>query len=71
MATITISYQFDSYEDAEELRELMRHKEIARVLHEFKDYLRSLEKYSDSDTVKIEEVNNKFWQIIEDNELIL
>jgi hypothetical protein len=66
MCKITIAYEFDSIKDKDEFEHLIQNEDAHRCLSDFAEYLRQLHKYSGKELVKIEEVHNKFWEIVND-----
>jgi hypothetical protein len=55
-----IIYEFDPYEDKEELELFRNASSNAVKLHDIEMYVRNLKKYSDQDTINIE----KLWEDI-------
>jgi hypothetical protein len=71
MSKFSVTYEFDPVTDGEDIVQLMQYKDTINFAREFSEYLRQLNKYSESETIKISEVYNKFWEIINDYKIEL
>jgi len=67
MPNIEIKYTFDTYEDKEDLEMLMLHKNYFAALTQLQDFIRHKTKYEENQTVTVDELSEKFCEIINDN----
>lgn len=71
MATIEVKYTFDYYEDKDEVAILQKHKDHYSALNDVANLIRSLFKYSEKESISIEELHDKFYEIINNYDIDL
>ena len=71
MSKIKITFELDSIEDRDEIKRIMQRDDAFHCLNELADYLRHLNKYAEKETIKIEEIHAKFWEILNEHQLEL
>ena len=69
MAKITMT--FDSYEDREEMTTALHAGAFKSAIHDFDNYLRSIIKYTDQETIDPEEVRAKLHAYLNENDCSL
>tara|TARA_R110002126_G_scaffold67210_2_gene170547 strand:+ start:277 stop:510 length:234 start_codon:yes stop_codon:yes gene_type:complete len=55
MSKVTVSYEFDAYEEREELRNLINYQDAASILLEIDQKIRRKLKYGDDKWLEVEE----------------
>ncbi len=59
----------DYYENKEEMHNIVNLNKYPIFLEDVENYLRQLDKYDDRDSIPIEELVEKYYQMKKDNEL--
>lgn len=61
-----IIYEFDPYEDQEELKMFQKARDNLNRLYNIETYIRQLYKYDERDTIEIAELREKIYEILGD-----
>ena len=66
-----VTFEFDPYEDKEDLALFQHAKKYYCALHYIEEYIRQLRKYDEREAIPAEEISAKFYSILDDNEVSL
>lgn len=61
--------EFNLPEDQEEYNSTIKAAEYRSALYEISQWLRSIRKYEDRQTISLEEAEGKFWAIVSSHEI--
>ena len=59
--------EFDPNEDKEEIQAVLHAKELLRIIQDFKEWLSKEKKYTERDSIPIEEIRTKLNELISAN----